>query len=43
MSFLLLLVQLKQCSDEGTVSLVSYTNKANNASDRNPPMQPYKA
>lgn len=37
MSLLLLLVQLKQCSDEGTVSLVSYTNKANNASDRNPP------
>ena len=34
---LLLLVQLKQCTDEGTVSLVSYTNKANNASDRNPP------
>ena len=37
MSLLLLLVQLKQCSDEGTVSLVSYTHKANNASDRNPP------
>ena len=34
---LLLLVQLKQCTDEGRVSHVSYTNKANNASDRNPP------
>ena len=34
---LLLLVQLKQCTDEGTVSLVSYTNKVNNVSDRNPP------
>ena len=34
---LVVVVQLKQCTDEGTVSLVSYTNNANNASDRNPP------
>ena len=27
MLLLLFLVQLKQCTDEGTVSLVSYTNK----------------
>ena len=33
---LLLSVQLKQCTDEGTVSFASHTNKTNNASDRNP-------
>lgn len=41
MSLLLLLVQLKQCSDEGTVSLVSYTKKLTML--RIETHQPYKA